>query len=182
MGGDQRCPSFPHQAAPTEVRRRSHWFPGLSYLAGLTVEVLALAFEVYISRRRMGVGPYPCVLAVEDTGLNWANLPLKKTDVCVFCVQLGPGCVLAFQAGGTVALLKTRRRQKRRAVRGSARGHRELSQYPRSAAAGLLGTPYTPQTLLRGPTHGCTPCGPLPDPVPRPKVPSEGNGPVLWGS
>lgn len=113
------------------------------------MELLALAFEVYTSLRRMAAGPYPCILAVEDTGLNWANLPLENTDGCVFSLQLGPDCVLGFQAGGAVALSKTRRRQKRRVVPGRAHGRRELSQHPplrsRRAAQTSFHTPDTPQ-------------------------------------
>ena len=60
----------------------------------------------------MGVGAYPCVLAVEDVELNWANLPVTKTDVCVYSIHLGAGCALEFRGGGTVALLKRSRRQK----------------------------------------------------------------------
>lgn len=54
----------------------------------------------------MGVGPYPCVVAAEDVESNWANLPVTKTDVCVYSVQLAAGCVLGVSGQGNGASLK----------------------------------------------------------------------------
>lgn len=86
---------------------------------------LALGFGVYISLRVVSVGPQPCTLAAENVELNWANLSTTKTDVCMYSIQIEADCVLLFQDGEMVALLKSSRRQKARAVPGSIQGHGE---------------------------------------------------------